>query len=80
MSASWSSRKGSKAKSHVHRKVGPVGGNYIPMVQELGPLLGPGFHQIDVQHDDWCAGFKGQPCNCEPEIKVAHSETTQKGN
>jgi hypothetical protein len=23
---------------------------------------------INVQHDDWCAIFQGEPCDCDPDI------------
>ena len=25
---------------------------------------------ISVQHDDWCAIYKGRPCNCDPDITM----------
>lgn len=31
----------------------------------------PGLHNIVVQHDEWCALFRGQRCNCSPDIIVA---------
>ncbi len=30
----------------------------------------PGFHHVDVLHDDWCDQLSGKgPCNCEPDIR-----------
>ena len=23
-----------------------------------------------IYHDDWCAFFKGEPCNCSPDITL----------
>jgi hypothetical protein len=25
---------------------------------------------VSVQHDDWCAIYKGRPCNCDPDITM----------
>ncbi len=29
---------------------------------------------VEVAHDDWCAIFKGEPCDCEPEIGLGPVE------
>jgi hypothetical protein len=30
----------------------------------------PGYHQVIVSHDDWCAIFAGGSCNCDPDIEL----------
>ena len=29
-----------------------------------------GVHLINVMHDDWCAIWKGGPCDCNPDVEV----------
>jgi hypothetical protein len=49
---------------------GAPGGNYTDKLKEAGEKLTPGqVHEVDVCHDDWCAIFRDNPCNCEPEIR-----------
>jgi hypothetical protein len=31
----------------------------------------PGLQHVMVEHDDWCAMYQGNPCNCHPDIHVA---------
>jgi hypothetical protein len=47
--------------------------NYRKVIEaalEDGTLqLAPGtLSVINVQYDDWCAIFQGEPCNCNPDI------------
>lgn len=45
--------------------------NYIRKLQKLqrqGLLPKEGLAEVAILHDDWCAIYKGQPCNCEPDI------------
>lgn len=44
------------------------GGNYTAKVSALAQKEGVGVHQIGVAHDDDCAVFRGNPCNCDPDV------------
>ncbi len=26
------------------------------------------YKHVEIRHDDWCGIFKGERCNCEPDI------------
>lgn len=43
--------------------------NYLPKLIEIGSRLGPGLHDIVVEHDDSCAFWKGRPCDCRPNVR-----------
>jgi hypothetical protein len=47
-------------------------GNYqddILKAAATGELpMTPGLHHVDIYHDDDCGIFKGQPCDCNPDI------------
>jgi hypothetical protein len=64
-----------KAKPPKQRKVvwagDAPGGNYTEKVLTHAPeaVASGGVTQIDVAHDDWCAIFRGNPCNCSPTVK-----------
>jgi hypothetical protein len=51
--------------------------NYIKKLRYLVKIgtipLNVETHMIDVEHDNWCAIFKGKPCNCDPTIKLKAS-------
>jgi hypothetical protein len=54
--------------------------HYVPCVLELikeyQSQLKPGtYHEVKIYHDDWCAIFKGQPCNCNPVCELLKPET-----
>jgi len=34
----------------------------------------PGFIFTEIRHDDWCGYFKGNDCNCDPEITYTRIE------
>lgn len=61
-----------RTKHTLPRKKQPP--KYAAAVVQLGRELlttkGPGVHHVTVEHDDWCAIFQGQPCNCNPDIKA----------
>jgi len=45
--------------------------NYVKEMSRLsdtGVLKCGEFLMVDVAHDDWCDIYKGEPCNCEPDI------------
>lgn len=49
--------------------------NYIKRifkaVAECPELFPPGkLTRLEVQHDDWCAFWRGDPCDCRPTIKI----------
>jgi hypothetical protein len=33
-------------------------------------LKGAGVHVLEVAHDDWCAIYQGQLCDCDPDVKL----------
>lgn len=39
---------------------------------------GPGVWHADIKHDNWCAIFRGQYCNCDPDIRFVDAATWQK--
>lgn len=50
--------------------------NYLPKLMkfyESHPEL-RGAISIDVRHDEWCAMYDGQPCNCDPEIRLCRHQ------
>lgn len=51
--------------------------NYMRIIEKAvmtGQLITtPGVFSIaHVYHDDWCAIFKGEPCDCRPEVVVEY--------
>ncbi len=48
--------------------------NYLPKIIEFfeshPELHGRDDIAIDTCHDEWCAMYDGQPCNCDPEIRL----------
>lgn len=51
------------------------GGNYTDKVAAFVAQLqangnGHLVAHIQVSHDDWCAIFRQNPCNCDPDIEV----------
>ena len=43
----------------------------LARIQEQGGLnLAPGVHDMAVSHDVWCGIYKGNLCNCDPDIKI----------
>jgi hypothetical protein len=55
----------------------PTRPNYIKKIRYLANIgaipRDVGIHTIDVLHDDWCAIFKGKPCNCNPTVRLKAS-------
>jgi hypothetical protein len=53
--------------------------NYIRKIEQLwrtGALpRSAGYHQLTVDHDNWCGIFDGRHCNCEPDIALKFSLT-----
>ncbi len=44
---------------------------YIKEALRLGRAAGPGYHDLYIFHDDWCALLKrGDACNCYPAVCV----------
>lgn len=44
------------------------GGNYTEkLLAQPTPRPGEAV-VVEVRHDDWCAIFNGNPCNCEPDV------------
>lgn len=39
-------------------------------------LRKPGLHHVAVYHDDWCAIFKEQLCDCDPDVELMATERT----
>ena len=42
--------------------------NYLPKI--LAAKLKPGLSHAYVYHDDWCAIFRGEECDCDPDVIV----------
>ena len=45
--------------------------NYMKVIAEAfrdGMFKTGEVAEITIQHDDWCAIFKGGKCNCDPDI------------
>ena len=50
--------------------------NYLRKLQYLyacGALPVGAVHMVDILHDGWCRHFQGQPCNCNPDIRLKYS-------
>jgi hypothetical protein len=50
------------------------GGNYTDRIRSLANGLGVGAHVINVLHDDDCAIFRSNPCNCDPEVSIREDD------
>jgi hypothetical protein len=37
-----------------------------------GMPLKAGVHHVAIEHDHWCAIYRGGDCNCVPDISVSH--------
>ncbi len=51
------------------------GGNYVrklARLMEKYPALQGCAFAVKICHDNWCAIYSGQPCNCDPDIEVAN--------
>jgi hypothetical protein len=51
------------------------GGNYVRKLARLiekNPQLRGSAFSINICHDDWCAIYSGQPCNCDPDVEVSN--------
>jgi hypothetical protein len=35
-----------------------------------GKLPTCGLHVLDICHDAWCGLYRGQRCNCDPDIRL----------
>jgi hypothetical protein len=47
--------------------------NYVLMITRLyetGAIKQGEASSVRVQHDDWCAIYRGLPCQCNPNISV----------
>jgi hypothetical protein len=62
-----------KAHSHVKKLRKLMAQGKIPM--KAGTVS-----QVHVAHDDWCRIFKGQRCNCDPDIRVSWTLATHSQN
>jgi hypothetical protein len=45
---------------------------YLHRILGDGLPLRPGVHIAAIEHDQWCAIYRGQDCNCVPDISVSH--------
>jgi hypothetical protein len=49
------------------------GGNYTTKVREVSERMVAAGHllfDVDVRHDEGCAVFRENPCNCDPDVVV----------
>jgi len=48
--------------------------NYLKKILDLqakGHFIKPGYSNIQIRHDDWCALLKHKGvCNCDPDVEV----------
>ena len=44
--------------------------NYLDQVIALREQLGEGVHHVVVDHDGWCAHWRGGVCDCRPEVTI----------
>jgi hypothetical protein len=47
--------------------------DYFKKLLELyhqGKIRAPDLIEVDVYHDDWCGVYRGQYCNCDPDIEL----------
>ncbi|MHB1006589.1 MAG: hypothetical protein ACYC3S_13245 [Chloroflexota bacterium] len=35
---------------------------------------------LEVQHDDWCSFWKGEPCDCRPTMRLKNMEVSVDGH
>lgn len=45
------------------------GGNDVKKMLKLVPYLPLGTH-VEATHEPGCGNFSGQPCNCDPNLRV----------
>jgi hypothetical protein len=51
--------------------------NYVRKIRHMArcgllPLSG-GYHEVTVDHDDWCGHWQGKRCNCNPDVRLKFS-------
>jgi hypothetical protein len=56
--------QGVKEPNHVKKLRVLIATGHVPA--QAGSMS-----QVTVAHDTWCRSFKGKPCNCDPDIRVA---------
>jgi hypothetical protein len=47
--------------------------NYLVKLEELyrqGLIPVPSVCWVDIYHDDWCGIYRGDYCNCDPDVQV----------
>jgi hypothetical protein len=52
---------------------GSPSGNHSEKVKRLlagRELAVGGYTEIEIVHDDWCAIFAGQDCDCNPDVSI----------
>ena len=49
--------------------------NYLRALLAGGWEVSPGeMVDVEIRHDDWCAHWRGAPCDCEPELTMRRLE------
>jgi hypothetical protein len=51
----------------------PTKHNYFKKLMKLvaeAQLSAGSLAAVDIYHDDWCGVYRGQYCNCDPQIKL----------
>ena len=52
-------------------------GNYLAKLRRLireGKIPPGSTNLVTVAHDDWCAVFRGEACNCNPDVSIRRPE------
>ena len=60
----------------MKRRKAPREANYVRKLRHLarlGAFPRGDCARVEVFHDDWCAFFQGERCNCNPEIRLKHT-------
>lgn len=55
------------------RKKAPQEHTYLMRLLDLhqeGKIPAGSWHHVDVYHDDWCGIYRGDFCDCNPDIRL----------
>lgn len=62
-------RKHRRARAAMHRSSKFIR-DYVAHLPEVDPMdFGPGVYHLIYYHDSWCGIYKGNACNCEPDVR-----------
>ncbi len=49
----------------------------VTLQQFVMKVQRPGLNILRIEHDDWCAHWRGKACNCNPNVKLVRPFATE---